>query len=218
MTSILSLPAPPTDMLKEAVKEEADYMREMLRICLTIKEFRIHAKPIIGKKLTETPSGKIMRDHVEKDKVYINQLKEQDKWVALTYALTEHSPVLGKTKRKFMAKKLQSLNELTSYCSKNPIDNWKKDNVKTYLARYYAGEYQLKDMKIPLEKQVALSIAYLLCRKSNHWEKCYPSYVEDLLENKFIVNYCQKYSAMDILKKRKELKVIDKFNKSYWCY
>ena len=222
-STIQSLPAPPTEMLEEANKEESKYMGDMLRICWNIKQFRQHAKPVFMEKLLTSPTGKIMRENIESNKQYVEQLKEEERWDTLFYALKETSPKIRKSRRKFLADKLESFYELTSYCRRTVgvyinHEDWKTIMVKRYLQDYYQWEHQLEENKICLEKQVALAIAYIMCRKSSRWETCYPTTVKRLLkEHKYVLDYCQRNSPIDILKNRKELSLeIDAFNKSAW--
>ena len=209
MTSIQSLPAPPTEMLKEANKEQAKYMNEMLRIALGIKEFRIHAKPIIGKKLTETPSAKCINDRIKNvNSVHsreneIERLTNKGDYKRIIRLLFEPSLKRKWAIQEKFNRKKQGQYYALYYTNTHKRINWRFNVVKNFVDDYYTFTRQLKEQKISLEKRCALAIAYIMIRKTQRWEQ--HSIFNLDLNNKKILEYALKYSPEDIIKNRKLL-------------
>lgn len=216
MTEIL--PPPPAFMLKEANKEQAKYMNEMLRIALSIKEFRIHAKPIISKKLAETPSAKCINERIKivnyTKKFYgsntgetcIEYLTRLEQFNTIKSALFETSQFTrNKIQEKHNKKQISQYYDLYNTSTYNIIA-WRLKIIERIVYEYFKFNHQIKrKTPISLEKMCALAIAFIMIRKTQRWESVCVNEIERFLETKEIMNYCLKYSPESIIKKRKLL-------------
>ena len=214
MNSILSLPPPPKEMIQEAETEQAEYMNEMLRIALGIKEFRIHVKPILSQKLAENPTGIVMIPRILTAHRFMSKLN-------ITVDTKKHFTkirryMLGNVGNKYYhpyppytqkadMKIFREMDDITCTTSGKRIE-WRSTVCKEIIKEYYQKKHHLLQNKnVSLKKMCALSIAFNMVKGYQRNPGVEIAFIRRWLSSRTIVNYCLKYSSKDIIKNRRSL-------------
>ena len=136
-TPIMDLPPPPKEMLEEAEKEEANYMREMLEKVLTIKEAK-EIKMVLWQKLCH-PIAQLIYDKVDQRRASALRLGRND-----PFWINHMEEYYRYDNPNMIRQHVFKISSMTNGSYKNPdFKRFRRENCK-YLKGKKKGQYNNK--------------------------------------------------------------------------